>query len=94
MTTIYVDNPPPRYIDQARDLMKAMPGQTKVYLKDLFPIVHWLPKYNLVWFTGDLTAAITVGTLVIPQSLAYGKKIIITSSILTLTLPFFLFLTI
>ncbi|KAG2193828.1 hypothetical protein INT47_004695 [Mucor saturninus] len=73
MTTIYVDNPPPRYIDQVRDGIKAMPGQAQIYFKDLFPIVHWLPKYNLVWFLGDLTAAITVGTLVIPQSLAYAK---------------------
>lgn len=74
MTTIYVDNPPPRYIDQVRDEVKQLPANAKAYFKDLFPIVNWLPKYNLIWFTGDLTAAITVGTLVIPQSLAYGMN--------------------
>lgn len=74
MTTLYVNNPPPRYIEQVRNQLHQIPANTKTYFKDLFPIVHWLPKYNLIWFTGDLTAAITVGTLVIPQSLAYGIK--------------------
>lgn len=72
MTTIYVDNPPPRYIDQIKNEAKQFPRNAKAYFKDLFPIVSWLPKYNLIWLVGDLTAAITVGTLVIPQSLAYG----------------------
>lgn len=74
MTTIYVDNPPARYIDQIRDEVRQLPSNAKSYLKGLFPIVHWITKYNLIWFSGDLTAAITIGTLVIPQSLAYGNK--------------------
>ncbi|KAI9362261.1 sulfate transporter family-domain-containing protein [Pilaira anomala] len=73
MTTIYVDNPPARYIDQIRDEVRQLPSNAKSYLKGLFPIVHWITKYNLIWFSGDLTAAITIGTLVIPQSLAYAK---------------------
>jgi sodium-independent sulfate anion transporter 11 len=73
MTTIYVDSPPLRYKDQLRDQVKQIPDDVKSYIKNLFPIVHWITKYNWIWLSGDLTAAITVGTLVIPQSLAYGE---------------------
>lgn len=73
MTTLYVDSPPPRYQDQVKNKIKQLPSNAKSYFRDLFPIVNWITKYNLIWLSGDLTAAITVGTLVIPQSLAYGK---------------------
>lgn len=26
------------------------------YIGSLFPFVHWIGKYNLVWFVGDLIA--------------------------------------
>lgn len=73
MTTLYVDSPPPRYQDQVKNQFKRLPSNAKSYVRDLFPIVNWITKYNLIWLSGDLTAAITVGTLVIPQSLAYAK---------------------
>lgn len=38
----------------------------------IFPIVSWLPKYNLGKFHGDLIAGITVGIMIIPQSIAFG----------------------
>jgi sodium-independent sulfate anion transporter 11 len=72
MATLYVDSPPPKYSDQLRGQLRQLPSNTKSYIKGLFPIVNWLPKYNLIWLSGDLTAAVTVGTLVIPQSLAFG----------------------
>ncbi|KAL9549827.1 hypothetical protein PS6_005874 [Mucor atramentarius] len=72
MSIVYIDNPPPKYGDQLKNQIKKFPAGAKSYFRDLFPIVNWLPKYNLIWLSGDLTAAITVGTLVIPQSLAYG----------------------
>ncbi|KAF1798551.1 sulfate transporter family-domain-containing protein [Mucor lusitanicus] len=73
MSIVYIDNPPPKYGDQLKNQIKKFPAGAKSYVKDFFPIVNWLPKYNLIWLSGDLTAAITVGTLVIPQSLAYAK---------------------
>lgn len=72
MALFYADMPTPKYTDQAKDFVREIPHHAKNYVKNMFPIVHWLPKYNWIWFSGDLTAAITVGTLVIPQSLAYG----------------------
>lgn len=73
MSVIYIDNPPPKYGSQLKNQIKKIPSGTKSYFKNLFPIINWLPKYNLIWLSGDLTAAVTVGTLVIPQGLAYGN---------------------
>lgn len=73
MSIVYIDNPPPKYGDQVKNQIKKFPEGAKSYFRYFFPIVNWLPKYNLIWLSGDLTAAVTVGTLVIPQSLAYAK---------------------
>ncbi|KAH7399547.1 sulfate transporter family-domain-containing protein [Pyrenochaeta sp. MPI-SDFR-AT-0127] len=43
------------------------------YLYSLFPFVHWITRYNLQWLIGDLVAGITVGAVVVPQSMAYAK---------------------
>jgi sodium-independent sulfate anion transporter 11 len=43
------------------------------YVLQKAPIVQWLPKYNPRWFLNDTLAGITVGVLLIPQSLAYAK---------------------
>jgi sodium-independent sulfate anion transporter 11 len=83
MTILYVDMLPPRYTDQFKNFTKKLPHQARLYFQNMFPIVHWLPKYNWIWFFGDLTAAITVGTLVIPQSLAYGKMKFIKIHLMT-----------
>ena len=40
---------------------------TFTYLKSLFPIAGWLPRYNTTWLIGDLVAGITVALVVIPQ---------------------------
>lgn len=45
----------------------------KNYVKSLFPIVHWLPHYNFTWFTQDLIAGITVGCVLVPQSMSYAQ---------------------
>ena len=39
----------------------------------LFPIITWLPNYNLTWFVGDLISGITVGLVLVPQSMSYAK---------------------
>ncbi|ORY32555.1 sulfate transporter family-domain-containing protein [Naematelia encephala] len=43
------------------------------YLKALFPFIQWAPRYNLTWLVGDLIAGITVGMVLVPQSLSYAK---------------------
>lgn len=36
------------------------------------PITEWLPRYQRAWFSGDLTAGLTVGVMLIPQGMAYA----------------------
>ncbi|WWC61694.1 uncharacterized protein I303_104279 [Kwoniella dejecticola CBS 10117] len=45
----------------------------KTYLLSLFPFIQWVPRYNLTWLLGDLIAGITVGMVLVPQSLSYAK---------------------
>ncbi|KAJ3308053.1 hypothetical protein HDV04_001842, partial [Boothiomyces sp. JEL0838] len=52
---------------------KNLPKNSIKYVKSLFPFLSWITRYNLDWFTHDLIAGVTVGMLVIPQSLAYAK---------------------
>nr|POE49506.1 sulfate permease 2 [Quercus suber] len=43
------------------------------YFASLFPFVHWIGRYNLQWLTGDLVAGVTIGAVVVPQSMAYAQ---------------------
>ena len=43
------------------------------YLVSLFPFARWVPRYNLRWLLGDIIAGITVGSVVIPQGMAYAS---------------------
>ncbi|SCW04244.1 LAFE_0H09252g1_1 [Lachancea fermentati] len=43
------------------------------YFFGLFPIVHWLPHYNIRWLYSDLVAGITVGCVLVPQSMSYAQ---------------------
>ncbi|KAI1091913.1 sulfate permease [Rostrohypoxylon terebratum] len=42
------------------------------YFYRLFPFLHWITRYNLTWFIGDLIAGVTVGAVVVPQGMAYA----------------------
>ncbi|KAI1662744.1 sulfate permease [Daldinia decipiens] len=42
------------------------------YFYRLFPFLHWITRYNMIWFMGDLIAGITVGAVVVPQGMAYA----------------------
>ena len=42
------------------------------YFYNLFPFIHWIGRYNLQWFTGDLIAGVTIGAVVVPQSMSYA----------------------
>ncbi|OAA71080.1 sulfate permease II [Akanthomyces lecanii RCEF 1005] len=43
------------------------------YVYNLFPFIQWIGKYNVTWLIGDLVAGITVGAVVVPQSMAYAQ---------------------
>lgn len=43
------------------------------YFISLFPFTKWILHYNLQWFIGDFVAGVTVGAVVVPQSMAYAK---------------------
>ncbi|CCK71264.1 sulfate permease KNAG_0G02070 [Huiozyma naganishii CBS 8797] len=45
----------------------------KNYILSIFPIIHWLPHYNVYWFIQDLIAGITVGCVLVPQSMSYAQ---------------------
>ena len=53
--------------------VRAAPSVAGQYLLEKAPIIGWLPKYNPRWLLNDTLAGITVGVLLIPQSLAYAK---------------------
>ncbi|KAL8774739.1 MAG: hypothetical protein Q9209_000678 [Squamulea sp. 1 TL-2023] len=44
-----------------------------IWAYNLFPFVHWIGRYNFQWLYGDLVAGITVGAVVVPQSMAYAR---------------------
>ncbi|MGI9546955.1 MAG: SulP family inorganic anion transporter [Flavobacteriaceae bacterium] len=41
-------------------------------LKRFFPILDWLPNYKKEYLSGDISAGITVGIMLIPQGMAYA----------------------
>jgi sodium-independent sulfate anion transporter 11 len=52
---------------------RALPSATADYFIEKVPVVQWLPKYHPRWLLNDVLAGVTVGVLLIPQSLAYAK---------------------
>lgn len=42
------------------------------YLESLFPITQWITRYNFGWLYGDVVAGLTVGIVVVPQSMSYA----------------------
>ncbi|KAJ9614509.1 hypothetical protein H2200_002646 [Cladophialophora chaetospira] len=62
----------PHSIDWIKDLFPTG-RQWAVYFRSLFPFTHWIGRYNVQWLIGDLVAGITVGCVVVPQSMAYAK---------------------
>ncbi len=41
-------------------------------LKRFFPILQWLPNYKKEYISGDISAGITVGIMLVPQGMAYA----------------------
>ncbi|RUS29640.1 sulfate transporter family-domain-containing protein [Jimgerdemannia flammicorona] len=73
MSAIYLDDQEPSWKEKAIKFKEELPTLTKEYFVSLFPIATWIFRYNLTWFVGDLIAGITIGTVVVPQSMGYAK---------------------
>lgn len=43
------------------------------YLISLFPVIRWIPHYNFAWLYGDVVAGVTVGCVLVPQSMSYAQ---------------------
>ena len=43
------------------------------YVVSIFPIARWILHYNHRWAIGDLVAGITVGIVLVPQSMSYSQ---------------------
>ncbi|TRM61717.1 sulfate transporter family-domain-containing protein [Schizophyllum amplum] len=71
----YEDDVPPA-IDTVDWIKESIgnPWQSAVgYATSLFPILSWLPRYNLGWFYGDVVAGLTVGMVLVPQGMSYAQ---------------------
>jgi SulP family sulfate permease len=53
--------------------MRSMaPSPTRTTVRELVPILDWLPAYDRSWLRFDLIAALTVWAIVVPQAIAYA----------------------
>jgi hypothetical protein len=48
-------------------------NQITAYVSSLFPFLRWITRYNTSWLIGDLIAGITVGMVLVPQSMSYAR---------------------
>ncbi|KAI8336109.1 sulfate transporter family-domain-containing protein [Chlamydoabsidia padenii] len=61
------------YQEKIKSTAHDLPKHSIDYLVSLFPIATWIHRYNLAWLVRDLIAGITVGIVVVPQSMGYAK---------------------
>ncbi|KLO18575.1 high affinity sulfate permease [Schizopora paradoxa] len=59
--------------DWARSVYRDPKKFVVDYFVTLFPILGWIGRYNFGWLTGDLIAGITVGIVLVPQSMSYAQ---------------------
>lgn len=50
----------------------GLPRKAVCYLSAKLPIIQWLPRYSPSWLLNDILAGITIGVLLVPQSLSYA----------------------
>ncbi|SCZ90972.1 BZ3500_MvSof-1268-A1-R1_Chr1-3g02435 [Microbotryum saponariae] len=51
---------------------KAWSNRARYYV----PVLAWLPDYSFKTFTGDVTAAFTMTSLIVPQSMSYSSNLV------------------
>ncbi|KAM8975330.1 solute carrier family 26 member 9 [Pelodytes ibericus] len=58
---------------KARKLFSCSPTKLKAFLFGLFPILTWLPKYNIKEYAiADALGGISAGTIQVPQGMAFA----------------------
>lgn len=60
-------------IDYGKSVIGNPLQKLKHYFISLFPIALWILHYNPRWAYGDLVAGITVGVVLVPQSMSYAQ---------------------
>lgn len=75
------DQPEPEKVKRSNKCCKDFRKRTRFFfvstfneknLAKTFPIIGWLPQYNLRKFVSDVIAGLTVGLTILPQGLAYA----------------------
>ncbi|TBU50099.1 sulfate permease [Dichomitus squalens] len=59
--------------DWARNFTRDPTQRATAYVTSLFPILGWITRYNFGWFSGDIIAGLTVGIVLVPQSMSYAQ---------------------
>ncbi|KAG1474920.1 hypothetical protein G6F56_000051 [Rhizopus delemar] len=70
---IIIDYQPDSYKKQTQEFLHELPHYIQEYIISLFPIATWIHRYNLHWLFRDIIAGLTVGIVVVPQSMGYAK---------------------
>lgn len=65
--------PLPTVVQYGKGLVSDPLGKVRRYVISLFPIAKWIMHYNVKWAYGDLVAGITVGVVLVPQSMSYAQ---------------------
>lgn len=52
---------------------KSLRRGFKGYVLEKFPVLQWLPNYSPSWIFNDIVSGITIGVLLVPQSLSYAS---------------------
>lgn len=60
-------------LDYGKHVFSNPLDKIKHYFISLFPIASWILHYNYKWLYGDLVAGITVGVVLVPQSMSYAQ---------------------
>ncbi|KAI8090276.1 sulfate transporter family-domain-containing protein, partial [Gilbertella persicaria] len=70
---VIIDYTPKSLSYKGKKFMRKIPSLLKIYLISIFPIIQWIHRYNTTWLVQDMIAGITVGIVIVPQSMAYAK---------------------
>ena len=60
-------------VDWGKSVFNDPVGKTQHYFLELFPIFKWILHYNYKWAYSDLIAGVTVGVVLVPQSMSYAQ---------------------
>ncbi|GEQ72287.1 hypothetical protein JCM33374_g5974 [Metschnikowia sp. JCM 33374] len=63
----------PTVVEYGKEVFSNPVQKFTDYLVSLFPIAKWILHYNGKWLYGDLIAGITVGVVLVPQSMSYAS---------------------